>query len=61
MSNDNKFSDKFKRAAKKVAKGAVIGGGIVFVSAALPIIPVSMPLIAVGAAIGAWMGYNKGK
>ncbi len=56
MSDDKKFSEKFN----KVAKGAAFGAGAAIVGAAiLPIVTVSAPVIAVGAAIGAWLGYKK--
>ena len=57
MSDDKNLSKKFN----KVAKGAAVGAGVAIVAAAvLPIVTVSLPVIAVGAAIGGWLGFKKG-
>ena len=55
--NDKSFSKKFNRAAK----GALIGAGTAVVAAALlPVITVSVPVVAVGAAVGAIIAHKSG-
>jgi uncharacterized protein involved in cysteine biosynthesis len=57
---DNKkegFSKKFNRAAK----GALIGAGTAVVAAALlPVVTVSVPVVAAGAVVGAIIAHKKG-
>lgn len=50
---------KPSNAFNKAAKGALIGaGGAVVAGAILPVLPVALPVIAVGAGIGAWFGFK---
>jgi hypothetical protein len=58
------MSDNNKRPTNqfnKAAKGAAIGAGAAVVIGAVTILPVSLPIIAVGAAIGGFLGYKRGK
>jgi hypothetical protein len=57
MSNDNRPKNQFNKAAK----GAAIGAGAAVVIGAITVLPVSLPIIAVGAAIGGVIGYKRGK
>jgi hypothetical protein len=55
--NNEGFSKKFNRAAK----GALIGaGGAVVAAALLPVITVSVPVVAAGAVIGAIIAHKSG-
>lgn len=55
--NKKKLSNIFNN---KAVKGAAIGAGVAVVGAAvLPVVTVSVPVIAIGAAIGAYIGYKK--
>jgi hypothetical protein len=57
MSNDKTPKNQFNKAAK----GAAIGAGAAVVIGAVTILPVSLPVIAIGAAIGGVIGYKRGK
>jgi hypothetical protein len=54
---DKKASDDFN----KVAKGAAAGAGIAFAIGLTPLLPVTLPVLAVGAGIGAWVAHKKNK
>ena len=54
---NKKLKDLFNN---KAVKGAAIGAGVAVVgAAALPVITVSVPVVAIGAAVGAYIGYKK--
>ena len=56
MDNNGGLSSKFN----KIAKGALAGAGVAFVAAALlPVITVSVPVLATGAVIGAIINGRK--
>ena len=56
------LKDIFSSAsAKKIGKGALAGAGIAIVTAAvLPVVTVSLPVVAVGAAAGAYINNKMG-
>ena len=56
MSNDKRPKSQFNKAAK----GAAIGGGAMLAIGIFTTAPVSIPLIAVGAAVGGYFGYKRG-
>lgn len=57
MSNDKRPKSQFNKAAKGAAIGA---GAAVVIGMATVAVPVTIPVIALGAAIGGYIGYKRG-
>ncbi len=58
--NFNELKDAFNKQSG-IAKGAEIGAGVVIAVGLTPILPLTVPFIALGAGVGAAYGYFKNK